>query len=67
MAKESGCPIDDILLNVEGDPQMIREELAALVQDGLVRDSGKRPNGQILWEATPLGVELAAASVKPRS
>jgi hypothetical protein len=30
-----------------------------LVQMGLVRDSGKRRNGMIVWELTPLGKEAA--------
>jgi hypothetical protein len=37
----------------------VRKAREELVEMGLVQDSGRRQNGQIVWEITPLGRLLA--------
>jgi hypothetical protein len=37
----------------------VERAIADLVDMGLVADSGRRRNGRIVWEVTPLGIKLA--------
>ena len=42
----------------------VKEARDELVEMGLVRDSGRRRNGQIVWVLTPLGAEFAKTDDK---